>query len=217
MLSKLRHTALPKQKRHSLLAAFSRLTVFLFALGFFAGCLAGNLLQDSLYAPALSLFQNTISLLPSLDIDQNDVFLYSIKENMKYFLLLLFFSLTNVWRLYYVGYTLYTGFSHGLLFAFCFLVYHAGGVLEYFCFLLPHCLLMAPAFLLAVSHFEDLHRNWFTPENNDKATSFLPNAQKRQLIFSKLPPIFLCAFLLACSALLEGYCNIPLLKYFHFR
>lgn len=210
-----KYSRLPKQKQHFPLTGFSRLTIGLFLIGFLAGCVTANLLENSLYAPALTLFQNTVSQISSLDINRNDVFLYSMKENIKYFLLLLFFALTNVWRLYYTGYTLYTGFSHGLLCTFCMLLYHAGGVMEYFCFLLPQALLLVPAFLYLINHMETLHRDWFSSDNREPSHTFLPNAKKRQLLVSKLPVLLICLLLLVCSALLEGYLNIPLLKYYH--
>lgn len=215
MSNKQRHTISSKHKHHFPLNNFAKLTIGLFLIGFLAGCLVANLLEDNLYAPALTLFQNTITNLPSLDINRNDVFLYSMKENIKFFLLLLFFALTNVWHLYYTGYTLYTGFSHGLLCAFCVLLYGPGGIIGYLCFLLPQALLLIPAFLLTVSHLQELHTNWFSSDNNEPAHSFLPNTKKRQLLFAKLPPLLLCIALLLCSALLEGYLNIPLLKYYH--
>lgn len=209
------HSAPSKQKKRSLLNNFSKLTIGLFFVGFLAGCLAASLLEDSLYAPALALFQNTIKHISSLAISRNDVFLYSCKENIKFFLLLVFFSLTNAWRLYYVGFTLYTGFSHGLLCTFCFLLYGPGGIIIYFCFLFPQVLLLAPAFLLTVRHLEELHCFWFSAEDKESSRNMFLPSKRRQLLFSKLPPLLFCAILLLCSALLEGYLNIPLLKYYH--
>lgn len=207
--------ALSKQKKSSPLSSFSKLTISLFFVGFLAGCLAAGLFEDSLYAPALTLFQNTLKHISSLAISRNDVFLYSCKENMKCFLLLIFFSLTNVWRLYYAGFTLYTGFSHGLLCSFCVLLYGPGGIIGYFCFLFPQVLLLVPAFLLTVRHLEEFHCCWFSAEDKEQPRLLLFHSKRRQLLFSKLPPLLLCAILLLCSALLEGYLNIPLLKHYH--
>lgn len=208
-------SAVSNQKKRSFLSSFSKLTIILFFVGFLTGCLAANLLEDSLYAPALALFQNTLKNISSLAISRNDVFLYSCKENIKFFLLLIFFSLTNVWRLYYTGFTLYTGFSHGLLCSFCVLLYGPGGIIRYFCFLLPQVLFLAPAFLFAMRHLEALHSSWFFSEEKESAQTFFFHSKRRQLLFSKLPPLLLCVILLLCSALLEGYLNIPLLKYYH--
>lgn len=201
-----------KQHTFPFSSALSKLAVFLFALGYFAGFFTVQIFQDTLYAPALALFQNTITRLPSLDIDCNDVFFYSLKENLKYFLLFAFFSLTNVWHIYFAGCILYTGFSHGILGAFCILLHGPSGILSYLGFLLPQCLILVPLYLISLHHLEQLHQSWFAPENNDTASGFLPNAKKRQLILAKLPFLLFCLVLLLLSALAEGYANVLLLK-----
>lgn len=211
----LKHTFLPKRKHHLTIATYSKLTIGLFLLGALGGCLCTNLLKDYLYEPVLTLFQNTLTNLPSLKISSKEVFWYSLKDYLKCFLLLCFFALTNVWRIYSAGFTLYTGFTHGLLFSFCLFINHITGILQYLCFLLPHTLLLAPIFLLTISHLEVLHNDLFALEKNDSSHGILGNPKKRQLLFSKLPLFFLCIILLVIGALLEGYLNIPLLKYFH--
>ena len=211
MSFKMPHPTPSKQKKHSFLTVFSKFAIGLFLIGFLTGCFAANLLEDSIYAPALALFQNTTKNISTLAISRNDVFLYSFKENIKYFLLLVFFSLTNAWRLYFTGFTLYTGFSHGLLCTFCVLLYGPGGIIGYFCFFLPQALVLIPAFLLSARHLEELHCCWFASEDKEHSVY----QKRRQLIFSKLPPLLFCVILLLCSALLEGYLNILLLKYYN--
>lgn len=211
----IKHTSLPKRKRHLPIAAYVKLIIGLFLLGALAGCLCENLLKAYLYEPVLTLFQNTINNLPSLEISSKEIFFYSLKESLKLFLLLCFFALTNAWRLYSISFTLYTGFTHGLLLSFCLLVNKLNGILQYLCFLLPHTLLLIPVFLLAISHLEILHSDLFAPENNDGSHGIFGNTKKRQLLFTKLPLFFLCITLLIIGALLEGYLNVPLLKYFH--
>jgi len=161
----------------------------------------------------LLLFENTLNNLSSLEINGRDVFFYSLKENLKVFFLLVFFAMTNVWRFYYAGFTLYTGFSQGLFCSFCMILSGAGGSLQYLFFLLPQSLLLAPVFLVCICHLEELHCNLFTSESNDSSKGIFQNAKKRQLLLSKLPFFLICIILLAASALLEGYLNIPLLKY----
>ncbi len=214
MPAKIRYTSLPKQGRYFTAFTFSRLTIGLFALGFLAGYLGGNLLREHLYEPVLLLFQNTVNALPSLDINRNDVFFYCLKENLKLFLLLVFFALTNVWRFYYIGFTLYTGFTQGLFCSFCIILSGIAGILQYLCFLLPQMLLLAPVFIVLISHLEMLHSGLFSPENNDSQKSLLHNSKKRQLVLSGLPFLLICILLLGVGALLEGYLNIPLLKYY---
>lgn len=214
MPAKIRHTTLPKRKRPFPSNGFSHLTVGLFLAGFLTGYLGGHLLKEHLYEPVLILFENTISNLSTLDINGTDVFFYSLKENLKIFFLLFFFALTNVWRFYYIGFTLYTGFTQGLFCSFCVILSGTIGILQYLCFLLPQTLLLIPVFLICIIHLELLHSDLFAPENNDSSRSLLRNAKKRQLLFSKLPLFLICIILLVISALLEGYLNIPLLKYY---
>lgn len=199
---------------HIPLSSFSKLTIGLFLIGFFFGCLGSHFFEEYLYATVVDLFRNTINQIPWLDIDRNEVFLYSLKDHITYFLLLVFFSLTNVWRIYYFGSTIYTGFSQGLLFSFCTMTYGLGGILQYFCFLLPQSILLVPVFLFALSRLELLHKNWFAPENRDieHSPSFLPAPKKRQLLLCQLPFFFVCTVLLVCCALLEGYLNVPIIK-----
>lgn len=135
------------------------------------------------------------------------------RRKLKNLFLLAFFALTNVWRFYYAGFTLYTGFSQGLFCSFCMILSGAGGSLQYLLFLLPQSLLLAPVFLLCICHLEELHRNLFTAENAENSKGIFQNAKKRQLLLSKLPFFFICIILLTVGALLEGYLNIPLLKY----
>jgi hypothetical protein len=210
---KSRYQALPKRRHQSLITGFSGLTIALFLLGFIAGNFGGHLFKDHLYNSVLLLFENTLNNLSTLEINGKDVFLYSLKENLKIFFLLVFFAMTNVWRFYYAGFTLYTGFSQGLFCSFCMILSGAGGFVQYLFFLLPQSLLLAPVFLLCICHLEDLHCDLFSSENSDNSKGILQNAKKRQLIISKLPLLLICIVLLTAGALLEGYLNIPLLKY----
>lgn len=214
MSHRFRQNATSSRHTFFFLNGFSKLTILLFSAGYFLGFFAVQAFQDTLYASALALFQNTVTRIPSLDIDCNDVFFYSLKENLKFFLLPAFFSLTNVWHLYFSACTLYTGFSHGILGAFCVLVCGPSGIVSYLFFLLPQALLLVPLYLIFINHMELLHQSWFAPENNASGSGVLPNAQKRQLLLSKLPFLLLCTVLLLVSALAEGYANILLLKSF---
>ena len=210
---KSRYNSIPKRRRHYLMTSFSRLTIGLFLAGFILGNFSGHLFKEHLYNSVLLLFENTLNNLSSLEINGKDVFFYSLKENLKVFFLLVFFAMTNVWRFYYASFTLYTGFSQGLFCSFCMILKGAGGAFQYLLFLLPQSLLLAPVFLLCICRLEELHCNLFTTESNDSSKGIFQNAQKRQLLFSKLPFLLICIILLIGGALLEGYLNIPLLKY----
>lgn len=215
MSAKMKYYSLPKRKRHFPITVFSRLIIGLFSLGFLTGCFCGTLLKNQLYEPVLTLFQSTVNNLPYFEISYKNVFFYSLKDNLKVFLLFAFFSMTNVWKLYYTGFTLYTGFSQGLLFSFCLLLSSTLGILQYLCFLLPHALLLIPVFLIAVARLDEFHSGLFTPENGDTTGNIFTNNQKRQLFFTMLPLFLIGILLLTFCSLLEGYLNIPLLKYFH--
>lgn len=196
-------------------SAFTKLTVGLFFLGLLTGCLLTNLFKASLYEPVLNLFQNTIHKIPERNVSFQDIFFYSLKNSIKYFFLLCFFSFTNMWRICCGSLTLYTGFRYGLLLGFCILVNHLNGIIQFSGFMLPQSLFFAPVFLLAICHLDQLHENIFSSECKEGAPHILSNAKKRQFLFSKLPLFLLCLVLLAGCALLEGWFNLPLLKYIH--
>ena len=198
------------------LTNFTRLTIGLFLFAFVFGCFLANLFSKTLYAPVITLFESIVKELPSLSLNRQEIFLFCGKDNLKYFLLLLFFSLTNAWKIYYPFFTLYTGFRYGLLFSFCMLVSGIGGIVEFLCFLLPHTLITLPVFLSSINRMELLHESWFFACTGDKkGPRFLLDKGKRQLLLKQLPHVLLYILLLLCAALLEGYVNIPLLKQYH--
>ena len=194
---------------------FTRLTVGLFLFAFVFGCFLANLFSKTLYAPVITLFESIVKELPALSLNRQEIFLFCGKDNLKYFLLLLFFSLTNVWKIYYPCFTLYTGFRYGLLFSFCMLVSGIGGIVEFLCFLLPHSLITLPVFLSSINRMELFHESWFCGTGEKRGPHFFLDKGKRQLLLKQLPYIFLYILLLLCAALLESYVNIPLLKQYH--
>ncbi len=205
-----------KKQLVSSVSFFQKLTAALFLISFVLGCLLGNLLENALYAPAFSLFQNTIRRLPALAIDRQDVFFYCLRENIKCFLLLVFFAMTNAWRIYYVIFLFYTGACYGLLFTFCTLLYGLGGIPQFLCFLLPQALICVPLYLFFLNKLEAFHTDWFLPENNAAGSDFFFfQPKKRGLLFKQIPLFFLVILLLAISSLLEGYLNLPLIQYFN--
>ncbi|MCD7825559.1 MAG: stage II sporulation protein M [Clostridiaceae bacterium] len=193
---------------------FQKLTIALFLIGFVLGGMLGNILESALYAPVLSLFQNTVKKLPSLDINRNDVFLFCFQENLKCYLLLVFFSMTNAWRCYYFIFLLYSGLCYGLLFTFCTLLNGLGGIPQFLCFLLPQAILSIPLFLILLKKLEAFHTSWFLPENNT-GSGFL-HQKKRVLLIRQFPLFLVFILLLLVSSLLEGYLNLPLIQYFNF-
>lgn len=193
----------------------------LFVLGTTLGCLITHFFRDSLYAPLLSLYQNIINQLNTVDADRYTIFLLSLRRQLKFFGLLWFFSLTNVWRYYLWGFSLYTGFSKGLLLAFCVLLNGPVGVWNFVCFQFPQCLLLLPAYGLTICHCHRLNRQLtgycsFTltessGQTAEKTYSRMSHLSKKQLIFHQLPCFLLDGALLTLGSLLEGYFNLPLL------
>lgn len=182
-----------------------------------------HLLKDSLYAPILSLYQTLKEQLSTAETDHYAIFLLSVKGQLKLFLLLWFFSVTNVWRYYFWSFCVYSGFCNGLLLAFCVLLSGAAGCWDFICFQLPQALLFIPAYCLAIYHCNTLHRQlsgkWDPPSGepsgNDRAARYAKLGKsigKKQLAFRQLPLFLLDGCLLLAGCLLEGYCNLPLLR-----
>lgn len=178
---------------------------FFFLIGFAAGAVTSHLLKTTLYAPVLGLYQTLLSQMQTLEIDGAALFLLATKKHIKYFLLLWFFSFTNIWKYYYRFFLAYSGFQNGLLLSFCLIMSGLSGIGGFFSFLLPQCLLLAPAYIIAISHCELLQ---------DALTRDTFNASKKQLIFHQLPSFFVSMALLFLGCLLEGYLNPPLLRLF---
>ena len=196
-------------------------TLALFFLGTTLGFLATHLLRDSLYAPLLSLYQTLKAQLDTVDADRYTIFLLSFRGQLKLFLLLWFFSLTNVWRYYLWGFSVYTGFCKGLLLSFCLLISGAGGILDFLCFQFPQCLLMVPGYGMTIYHCHRLNHQLncnYIPLSHQESTHSTGKAShqefpvgKKQLILHQLPCFLLDGTLLALGSLLEGYCNLSLL------
>lgn len=186
--------------------------IALFALGCFLGYLTTHFLKNNIYAPLLSLYQTLNEQLQSVDADRYAVFLLAAKRQMNFFLLLWFFSFTNVWRYYYWGFSVYSGFCNGLLLSFCLLMNGTSGIWEYICFQSPQCLLYIPAYCLTLYHCQTLHfaLSGSLPEHPARSHHY---TGKRQMIVHQLPYFLLCAALLLLGCLVEGYFNLPLLRY----
>lgn len=175
--------------------------ILFFAIGLLAGCLTAYFLRSSLYAMIFHLYQSLITQLQTLEINLQDFFLLAARKNLKYFLLLYFFSFTNVWKYYYRLFLTYTGFQNGLLLSFCIQMNGIPGIIGYFCFLLPHAVLFIPAYLTAIRHCERLHQ-----ELHHVKTS------KKQVILCQIPYFLASLALLLLGCLLEAAFNPALLR-----
>lgn len=176
-----------------------------FFIGMLAGGLTAHFLKTSLYAPVLRLYQTLLSQLQSLEVDSSILFLLAAKKHLKYFLLLWFLSLTNIWKYYYRLFLVYAGFQNGLLLSFCLIMNGLTGIIGFLCFLLPQSLLLVPAYIIAICRCDLLQENL-------GRDSF--SQSKKQLILHQLPPFLVSAALLLLGCLLEGFLNPSLLRLF---
>lgn len=176
-----------------------------FSLGLGAGCLTAHFFKTSLYAPILGFYQTLLTQLPTVDIDSSTLFLLACKKQIKYFLLLWFFSFTNIWKYYYRIFLAYLGFQNGLLLSFCLLMSGLPGIAGFLCFILPQSLLYVPSYLISI------YRGQLIYENLTKDSLC---TKKSQLIIHQLPSFLVAVSLLLLGCLLEGYLNTPLLRMF---
>lgn len=178
------------------------ISVFLFvAAGLSLGCITAFLLRSGIYAYIFHLYQTLLSQLQPLEIDRQDFFLLAIRRTLKYFLLLWFFSFTNVWKYYYRLFSIYIGFQHGLLLAFCVQLNGLWGLAGYFCFLLPQAFLVIPAFLICINHCDHIHSQLHSI-----------TISKHSLILCEFPFFFVSTLFLILGCLLEACANPALLR-----
>lgn len=178
------------------------ISVFLFvAAGLSLGCITAFILRNGLYSYIFHLYRTLLTQLQSLEVDRQDFFLLAFRRTIKYFLLLCFFSFTNIWKYYYRLFSLYIGFQHGLLLAFCLQLNGLWGIVGYLCFLLPQALLIIPAFLMCIDHCEYTHNELHSI-----------TISRHKLILCEFPFFFLSALLLILGCLLEAYGNPGLLR-----
>ncbi|MBR1741470.1 MAG: stage II sporulation protein M [Lachnospiraceae bacterium] len=177
--------------------------VFLFIISMTAGCLITNLLFENLFSSAFIDFKTDTGLIVTIGDKKKSLLLYYLFLHARVFFLLVFFSFTNVWKLYSRSFLCYTGIVQGILLIFCI---HQEklfkGILEYFCFLLPHALLLFPLYLFSFLHLQKMH---------DKLFFSATRKQKRELFFKQLPFCLFAFLILFIASFLEAYVNLPLL------
>ena len=173
------------------------ISVFLFAAaGLSAGCLRSNI-----YASVFHLYQTLLSELQTLEINRQDFFLLAVRRAGKYFVLLWFFAFTNIWKYYYRLFSAYIGFQNGLLLTFCVTLNGFTGIFGFVCFLLPQAFLFIPAFLIAISHCQQLHGGLHSI-----------TLTHHRLILCELPYFLLSAALVLLGCLVEASVNPALLR-----
>lgn len=177
-----------------------------FGAGLLFSCLIAHCFKTTLYAPVLNYYQNFHNQLEYTKINTGTLFLLVCKKHLKYFLLIWFFSFTNVWKYYYRLLLFYIGCQKGLLLSFCLFMNGAFGVVNFFCFLLPHALFYIPAYFISIYRGQLIYKQRLT-EGAD--------AKKSQLIFHQIPSFLVALSFLFIACLMESYLNPVLLRLFY--
>lgn len=174
-------------------------SILLYLAGMLLGYLCGHFLRNSLYHTVQETYNGLLSGITTTKVPFLPLFLLCLKQQLKNYLLLVFFSCTNVWLLYLSGYLLYRGFTSGLLLLFCTILHGISGIWGFFCFLMPQALLYLPAYLCLI---DKLHTT------RDSTTKGMP-------LLHEIPFLLLLLLLLLAGCILESTLNLPLLKWYH--
>lgn len=174
-------------------------SILLYLAGMLLGYLCGHFLRNSLYSTVQETYNGLLSGISTTKVPFFPLFLLCLKQQIKNYLLLVFFSCTNVWFLYLSGYLLYRGFTNGLLLLFCTMLHSISGIWGFFCFMMPQALLYIPAYLCLI----------------DKLHTTRDCGNKSMALLQKIPFLLLLLLLLVAGCILESTLNLPLLKWYH--
>lgn len=86
--------------------------IIFFFIGMLIGTLVGKLFNPIILPVLKTIYSETISALPSMDIPSDQIVLSSFSRNIKFVMLLFIFSMTDLWRYYCLVFSVYTGFSN---------------------------------------------------------------------------------------------------------
>ena len=176
-----------------------------FLAGLLLSCLIAHFLKNSLYAPVLNNYQSLLTQLENTEINSGALLLLVCKKHLKYFLLLWFFSFTNIWNYYYRLFLSYLGFQSGLLLSFCLFMNGPLGIVGFLCFLLPHALFFVPSYFITIYRGQLIYRQLQTEGVGTK---------KSQLILYQIPSFLVAISFLLIACLMESYLNPILLRLF---
>ncbi len=208
---------LKKTKTPKKLPVSCKFTLFFAIIGIITGCITGNLLKENLYSPLITIYNETINNIPGLDIDKSDIFLLAIKRNVKLFILLYLFSLTNLWTYYYCAFSLYTGFTNGLLLAFNIILHGINGTIRFLCYLLPQALLFIPVYLMIIAHCDNFHNIFISCTSStpyDNTYNYSTKQKKGKLAIQQFPFIILCLVFITAGSFIEANLNLPLVIWY---
>ncbi len=182
-----------------------KIIITLFIIGLLLGCLTGYLMKTSLYSPLIKIYNDIISRMKNLDIDKTDIFLLSIRRNIKYYLLLYIFSATNLWNIYYSSFMLYMGFSNGLLLSFNIILYGSSGCIRYLCYQFPQAAIFVPLYIIVILHCCHFHRQF---------TDCTDTAKKGKLLLQQFPFFICITIIISACCLIEAWLNLPLVLWY---
>lgn len=206
-----------KAKTYKKLPSSCKITIFFAVIGIIIGCVAGNLLKQSLYSPLITIYNETLNNLPELDISKSDIFLLTIKRNLKLFVLLYLFALTNLWTYYYCAFALYTGFTNGLLLSFNIILHGMSGIIRFLFYLCPQVLIFIPLYLMIISHCDNFHDEFISCINypsHDNTYNYSSKQKKGKLTLCQFPFIISYLIFIAIGCFIEANLNLPLVIWY---
>ncbi|MDO4166286.1 MAG: stage II sporulation protein M [Eubacteriales bacterium] len=174
-------------------------SILVYLAGMLLGYLCGHVLRNSLYTTVKDTYEGLLSGIVTTKIKFLPFCLLCFKQQCKEYVLLIFFSCTNVWLLYLYGYLLYSGFTNGLLLLFCTILHGVSGIWGYFCFLMPQALIYVPLYLLLIQKLHTTHAD----------------TKKGISLLHEIPFLLLLLLLLLVGCILESTLNLPLLRWYH--
>jgi len=209
--------AIKKNKTPKKLPVPCKITLFFVITGIIAGYVTGNLLKESLYSPLIAIYNETLVNIPELDIDKMDIFLLAIKRNLKLFVLLYLFALTNLWTYYYCAFSLYTGFTNGLLLAFNIILHGLPGIIRFLFYMCPQALIFIPLYLIVIAHCNGFHDEFISCTSytfHDSTYTYSSKQKKGILAVKQLPFIVVCILFIIAGCFVEASLNLPVVIWY---
>lgn len=182
-----------------------KLVLILFMCGFAIGIITGNIFHRELYAPLSSLYNELYDKLSLLEINNSDIFFSALKRNLKFFILLYIFSVTNLWPFYCCSFSLYTGLTNGLFFMFNIIMYKTAGIFKFICFLFPQSIIYIPLYISIILRCHSLNRQLYSDNSKTDIT------KKGKLLIKQFPSILIYILLLLVCCLIESRINLQIL------
>ena len=182
-----------------------KLVLILFMCGFAIGIITGNIFHRELYAPLSSLYNELYDKLSLLEINNSDIFFSALKRNLKFFILLYIFAVTNLWPYYCCSFSLYTGLTNGLFLMFNIIMYKTAGIFRFFCFLFPQIIIYIPLYISIILRCHSLNKELYGDNTKIDIT------KKGKLLIKQFPFILIYILLFLVCCLIESRINLQIL------